>query len=224
MRNLIIVGSGAVAAELTAYIEDSNKYLADSEKWAITGYLDAEENISKYWAKYKHDKPVLSDVYSYAITGNESFIVGISNISFRRKMTDVLIEKGADIISFIHPGAIVAKSAILGRQNIVYPFCIIGPNAVIGDNNLFTSYSFISHDCKVGNDNFFSTAGLSGHVAVGNENYFGIRATVLPNVSIGNRNTIQAGMTVDKNVPDDSLIFHRFKEKVLSIGNPRKDV
>lgn len=223
MKNIVIVGSGAVAAELTGYIEDGNKYLTENEKWCIAGYLDAKENIAKYWAKYKLYKPVLSDVYSYAVSGNESFIIAISNIEFRKKMADVLKEKGANIISFIHPSSIVAKSAVIGMQNIIYPFCLIGPNAVIGNNNLITSYSFISHDCTVGDDNFFATGGLSGNVSVGNGNYFGIRSTVLPHLTIGDRNTIQAGMTIDKNVLNDSLIFHRFKEKVISVTNIEKD-
>jgi UDP-3-O-[3-hydroxymyristoyl] glucosamine N-acyltransferase len=82
---------------------------------------------------------------------------------------------------------------------------------------MLTSYSFISHDCKIGNNNFFSTAGLGGNVTVGNNNFFGIRATVLPNISIGDKNTIQAGMIVDKEVKNDNIVFHRFKEKVIAI-------
>lgn len=223
MKNIVIVGSGAVAAELTMYIEDGNKYLLEQDRMMIIGYLDSEENVSKYWAKYKFEKPVLSDVYSYRISQMESFIVAISNIDFRRKMSDFLKSKGANLISFIHPNSIISKTAIIGNQNIIYPYCIVGPNTVIGNNNLLTSYSFISHDCSIGNDNFFSTAGLSGNVRVGSCNYFGIRSTVLPNVTIGDRNTIQAGMIVDKNVFNESLIFHRFKEKVISISNMKND-
>lgn len=69
----------------------------------------------------------------------------------------------------------------------------------------------------MGNYNFFSTVGLCGHVEVGDENMFYIKSTVIPHVTIGNRNTIQAGMIVDKNVADDTTVFHRFKEKVISI-------
>jgi len=223
MKNVVIVGSGAVAAELTGYIEDAGRYLNETERWNILGYLDTQENIAKYWAKYKLEKPVLGDVQSYEISGTVSFVIGISNIEYRKKMSAILKDRGAEIISFIHPGSIISKTAVLGAHNIVYPFCIVGPNVVIGDNNLFTSYSFISHDCRVGDNNFFSTAGLSGNVKVGDGNFFGIRSTVLPNLSIGDRNIIQAGMTVDKPILNDSLIFHRFKEKVISVTNVGKD-
>ncbi len=189
----------------------------------ILGYLDFEENISRYWSKYKFEKSVIGDVHSYKIKNDDHFIVAISDIVFREKMLDILVSRAAKIIGFIHYNSIIAESANIGTGNIIYPYCIIGPNAIVGNNNLVTSYSFISHDCKVGDNNFFSTAGLSGNVNVGNRNFFGIRATVLPNVSIGDHNIVQAGMIVDKDVSDNSIIFYKFKEKIIAIKSPTGD-
>jgi sugar O-acyltransferase (sialic acid O-acetyltransferase NeuD family) len=223
MRNVIIVGSGAVAAEITSYIEDNNIRSEGNQRLNILGYLDSEENIDRYWSKYKLKKKVIADIHSYQPEENDHFIIGISDIDFRSKMIDILNQKGGKMINFIHNSAIIADSATLGQGNIIYPFCIIGPNTIIGDHNLITSYSFISHDCIVGDNNFFSTAGISGRVNIKNSNFFGIRSTVLPYVSIGNKNTIQAGMIVDKSVSDNALVFHRFKEKVIAINNSRND-
>ncbi len=218
--NVILVGSGAVAAELTSYIEDHNKNSA-WEGLNVLGYLEFDENIEQYWAKYKLKMPVLSNVYDYTIQEDDHFIIAIANADFRKKMIGFLKSKNARIIGFIHHSSIIAHSATIGIGTIVYPHCIIGPNSKIGDNNFITSYSFISHDCKIGNNNFFSTAGLGGHVTIGNDNFFGIRATVVPNVSIGSNNTIQSGMVVDKNVEDNATVFYRFKEKVIAV--PKND-
>ncbi len=218
--NIIIVGSGAVAAELTSYIKDHNKHVDREHRLDILGYLDSEENVQKYWAKYKLEKPVLASVDTYEVKEDVFFILGISNIPFREKMMTALKAKGGRVVGFTHYNSIIADSATIGSGNIIYPNCIIGPNTTIGNNNLITAYSFISHDCSVGNSNFLSTAGLSGNVTIGNNNYFGIRATVLPHVSIGNDNTIQAGMIVDKDVADNAVVFHRFKEKVIAIKSP----
>ncbi len=217
MKNTIIVGSGAVAAEVTSYIQDSNTHSLDDNKLNILGYLEFEENISKYWSRYQFRQPVLSDIRRYKIQEDDHFIVAIADIDFRIKVISILKERNAKIIGFIHHSVIVADSAIIGAGNIIYPHSIIGPNATLGNNNLLTSYSFVSHDCKVGNNNLFSTAGISGNVNVGDNNFFGIRATVLPNISIGDRNIIQAGMIVDKEVGNDSTVFHRFREKVIAI-------
>ncbi|MCX6271435.1 MAG: acetyltransferase [Bacteroidetes bacterium] len=217
MKDIIIIGTGGAAAEMTSYIEHQNAQNTDNEQINLLGYIDYPSNIEKYWVTYKLKAPVLSDIDTYQPSGNEEVLVCISDIPFRNKMIDILINKNARFADFFHPSVIIAGSVSLGVGNIIYPFCIIGPNTVIGDFNMITSYSFISHDCRIGNRNFFSTAGLSGHVNIGNNNFLGIRSTVIPYINIGDNNLIQAGMVVDKNVSDNSTMFYRYKEQVLAI-------
>lgn len=217
MRKTIIVGTGAVAAELTSYILDNNKAVDDESKKEILGYIEFEENIEKYWKKYQLEKPVLGDIDNYDFTDEVEVIIGIADIDFRNKMINRVLEKKVKIGQFIHHSVIVPSNTELGIGNIIYPYCIIGPNCKIGDYNLITSYSFISHDTIIGDRNFLSTAGLAGRVCMGHNNFLGIRSTVLPGITIGDRNTIQAGMIVDKSVGDYATIFYKFKEKISII-------
>ncbi|NEW78102.1 MAG: acetyltransferase [Gelidibacter sp.] len=217
MKNLVIIGTGAVAAELTSYIEDHNLKVDFDNKINLVGYIEYDYNIKEYWAKYKFRKPILCDIDSYRPSINEEVLIGISDIVFRNKLINNLLNKKIPIASFIHNSVIISESAQIGIGNIIYPFCIIGPNTIIGDFNMITSYSFISHDCTIGNGNFFSTAGIAGRISIGDNNFFGVRSTVIPHVSIGSNNLIQAGMIVDKNIKDHSTIFYRYKEQVLAI-------
>ncbi len=217
MKNIIIVGTGAVAAELTSYIEDDNTKLDFEKRINLSGYIEYEYNIEKYWAKYKLKAPVLCDIDSYMPSENEEILISISDIPFRNDIIERLLKKNANLANFIHSSVIIPESVQLGIGNIIYPFCIIGPNTIIGNFNMITSYSFISHDCIIGNGNFFSTAGTGGRIKIGNNNFFGIRSTVIPHVSIGNNNIIQAGMIVDKPVKDNTTVFYRYKEQVLAI-------
>src|SRR5580704_4887596 len=98
MKNVIIVGSGAVAAELTSYMEDHNKHVELNEQFNIAGYLDSDENKTKYWEKYKFKKPIIADVHSYKIKDDDHFIIGIADLNFRSKMIDILNQKKAKII------------------------------------------------------------------------------------------------------------------------------
>ena len=220
MKEVVILGSGAVAAELTFFIEDNNSKVENFEKRKIIGYIEYDYNIEKYYNKYNFEAPVLSDIDSYIPDPNVEVLIGIADINFRKKMIAILLDKNAKIGNFKHHSVIHPEALDLGKGVIVYPFCIIEKHAVIGDYNILTSYSFISHDCTVGDNNFFGTAGITGHVNIGNDNYFGIRSTVVPHVHIGNNNVIQAGMVVDKSVKDDTTVFYRFKEKVMAI--PKK--
>jgi sugar O-acyltransferase (sialic acid O-acetyltransferase NeuD family) len=218
MKNIIIIGSGAVAAELTSFLEDTGSG-SFAQDLSIKGYLDFEENIEKYWRRYDLNMPVLGDVNNYPINDDDFFVIGISDVKFRRSMIDKIKSRGGKFINLIHPTSIVAHKVVMGEGNIINPYCIIGPNVKIGNFNLLTSQSIISHDSQLGDNNTLSTALLCGHVKVQNDNNFGIRSTVIPHINIGNFNTIQAGMVVDKDVPDNTVVFHRFKEKVLAINH-----
>jgi len=211
-KSLVIVGSGAVAAEITSLIEDS-QYGA-SYGVEIKGYLDFNDDLLK---KYEYKKPYLGTVDIYSPKENDVFIVAIGNIRYRKENAGKIVAKGGEFINLIHSTCIIANTVEIGKGNIVNPFSMIGPKVKMGNFNLITSYSFISHDCIIGSYNFFSTAGLCGHVEVGDENTFNIRSTVIPHIKIGSRNIIQAGMIVDKEINNDTTVFHRFKEKVIAI-------
>ena len=216
MKKIIILGTGAVAAELTSYIEDYNTFNT-TEKLQLLGYLDYEYNRTKYYEVYELKMPILGDVNSYTFSNDVEVLIGISDISFRNKMIDFLTKKSVIFAKFIHPSSIVANTASIGEGCIIYPFCIVGPKVILGDFNIVTSYSFISHDCIIGKGNFFSTRGIAGRVSIGDNNFFGIRSTVIPSISIGNNNIIQAGMTVDKSLKDGTTLFYRYKEQILAI-------
>nr|WP_315217636.1 hypothetical protein [uncultured Flavobacterium sp.] len=217
MRNIVILGTGAVAAELTSYIADNNLKVTKDEKINIKGYIDFEYNIEKYWKKYKLKSPVLCDIDCYVPSLEEEILIGISDINFRSKMIEILLNKNAKITSFVHNTVLISDTVILGIGNIIYPFCIVGPDTVIGDFNMITSFSSISHDCIIGNSNFFSTTGISANVKIGSNNFFGIRSIVTPYIKIGSSNIFQAGMVVEKNVDDDSTLFYKYKEQVIAI-------
>lgn len=216
MKNVIIFGSGAVAAEVCSYINDINKL--NGRKINVKGFIDDNyENFKINAEKYKFNQPYLGTSDSYQFCKDDSLIFGFANINSRLMFLQKIDSKTISFLTLIHPSAQISVTAEIGSGNIVYPNCVIGPNAKIGKNNIFTSYSFVSHDCVIGDNNFFSTSGLSGNVKVGDHNFFGIRSTVLPSVNIGSNNVIQAGMVIDKDILDNETVFYRYKEKVTII-------
>ncbi|MDO6605127.1 hypothetical protein [Arenibacter palladensis] len=217
MRNVIILGTGGGASEVTFFIEDNNSKVSEEEKINILGYIDYDENVEVHYDRYNFDAPVLCDIDSYEPKPGEEVLIAIMDIAFRLKMIKALLAKNAKIGSFIHHNVVMPENISIGEGNIVGPFCMLEKYATIGNYNLLTAYCFIAHDCVVGDNNFFSVAGIAGSVKVGNNNYFGIRSFAIPYVEIGNNNVIQAGMTVDKNIEDDTTVFYRFKEKIMAI-------
>jgi len=215
MTQIVIIGSGGLAADLTLCFENTS--CGPYRDISVKGYIDYDYNIEKYWNRYHLDKPILNDIDSYKITDMEYYIVGIADVDFRKFIINKIKEKGGRFMNLIHPTAIVDKNLIIGTGNIIGPYCIVGPNVKLGDFNVILAQSIVSHDCIVGTNNIFATSLLCGHVTIGDDNFFGIRSTVIPHVKVGNRNKIQAGMLADSDVSDDSVIFHRLKEKIIVI-------
>ena len=215
MKQLVIVGSGALAAEITSFIEDEN-YTTDPEL-EIKGYIDFDYNKDRYWKHYDYSKPILGDIYSYNPAEDDYFTVCIGDLKFRMEMINILRQKQANFINIIHPKAVIYKKSIIGLGNIIYPHCSIYPKAKISDFNIMTEFAIIGHDCNVGSNNFIGGDGLMGHAALGDSNFLGVRSVVLPNVKVGSNNIIQAGMIVDKSVKDNTTVFYRYKEQVLAI-------
>ena len=217
MRKIVIIGTGAVAAELTSYIEDNNKHANSESKIDLLGYIDYVYNIEKYWQKYKLQKPVLGDIDDFNFEKEVEVLIGVSDIKFRNQIISKLESKEVTFFQFIHHSVIIPSTLVIGKGNIIYPFCIIGPNTKIGNFNMVTSYGCISHDCDIGNGNIFSTTVIAGRVFIGDNNFFGIRSAVIPHINIGNYNIIQAGMMVDKSIKDETTVFYRYKESIIAI-------
>lgn len=210
MKNIVIIGTGAVASELTMY-------LADIKDVKLKGYLEYDYNLEKYYNSYHYEMPVLGDINTYFPQEDDYFLLGVSNVEFRNKAISIMQDKGGHFYTLIHPTALVANDAIIGEGCTLAPFCVIGPNTHIGNFNILTSYTAISHDCVLGNNNVFSSVIVCGRVTIGNNNTFYIRSTVQPDLQIGNNNVIAAGMIVDTNLEDNSTVFYRFKERFIAM-------
>lgn len=215
MINLIIVSTGAVAAEVTGYLETAD-YQWKGEPIQIKGYLEFEDYCYLH-KQYRYKAPVLGTINDYVIVDGDYFIIANADVSLRKQFSDILSSRGASFINLIHPTCYLAPTSEIGLGNIMSPHCQVGPVAKIGDFNIMTTGTLISHDCVVGNNNSFSTVIVCGHVTIGNGNNFFIKSTVVPHIKIGSNCTIQAGMVVDKNVPDGSTVFYKYKERIIAI-------
>jgi sugar O-acyltransferase (sialic acid O-acetyltransferase NeuD family) len=214
MKDVIVIGAGGHGAEIDEYIKYSQK-ITGTKELNVFGFLD--DNPENY-ANYKFSAPLIGSITDHKIIIGKYYLIGIANLKYRRFFIDKFINEGAEFISFIHCNAYVSESAIVGKGNIICPNVNIGPNVRIGSYNLINSRCSLGHDTIIGDYNFISTnVCFSGFTKVGDENLFGINSTTIPNISVGNRNKIAAGMVLDQNVGNDSVVFYRFKERVIAI-------
>lgn len=214
MKQIIIIGAGGHAAEIDEYVQ-MIIVSSSAEPIEIVGFLD--DNPDSY-SKYKFTAPFMGSVKEHKVDVTKYYVIGIANLLYRKEIVNRFLNENASFITLIHPTAYVSPSSKIGNGVVIAPYVNIGPNVEIGNFTLLNSRTSIGHDTKVGDFNFISpNVSLSGFTVVGDENLFGINSASIPGIKIGNNNKIAAGMILDKNVDSETVIFHRYKEKVIAI-------
>jgi sugar O-acyltransferase (sialic acid O-acetyltransferase NeuD family) len=214
MIDVIIIGAGGHGAEIDEYIAYNN-LKGRKQVYKVVGFLD--DNPDNY-AMYQLSAPLLGEIKGHKPIMRCKYIIGIANLLYRRRFVDEFLAEGAEFVTLVHINAYISPSAKIGKGVVIGPNANIGPNVKIGNYTLINSRCSLGHDTVIGDHNFISpNVCFSGFTKVGNGNLFGINCSTLPNISVGNRNKIAAGMVLDQNVGDDSVVFYRFKEKVIAI-------
>ncbi len=158
-------------------------------------YLDLPivdfENVEKYFPP---------DEYGIYIC------LGYTNMnSERERIFKTAQEKGYEILSFIHPTAVV-NSQSMGIGNIVFENAVIGPFTDIGNGNIFKAGASIAHHSSVGNFNFFAVnSSAAGKVVIKNNCFLGNNCTIKNRITIADKTLVGAGCYVSKDTEPYSV-------------------
>lgn len=214
MKEVIIIGAGGHGAELDEYIAYNNRF-QDSEHFKVIGFLD--DNPDNY-SNYQLSAPLIGGVKDHSVRNDCYYIMGIANLLYRKLFVEQFMSQGAEFVGFIHHSAYISRSAEIGKGAVIGPMANLGPNIKVGDFTLINSRCSLGHDTHIGKYNFISpNVCFSGFTSIGDENLFGINSATIPGIKVGNSNKIAAGMILDRNVENNSVVFFRYKERVISV-------
>ena len=203
-KRLILVGCGAFARELICWIEDAVD-LGVGKK--VTGFLDEDPKALEKFA-YPYEPKWISTIDNYIPEEGDELIMAIGSPAGKLKVATKLKEKGAKFATFIHPTAVVAKSAVLGEGVVICPQSFVSADAQLEDFVAVNGLSSVGHDVVVGKFSTLSAhVDLTGYVQVGDGVFFGTGAKVLPKVKIGSAAKIGAGATIIRSVPENSVMY-----------------
>lgn len=202
-KEIILIGSGGHAAELTDYLKYYNK-LNPTTPFIAKGYID---DSKEGYNHYKFDAPFLGSIKEHVIDASADYLMAIANLKFRREIILDFEAKGANIIGFIHPLAQISSSAEVAKGVVISHNSSLGPKVKIGAHTLINSRCTIGHDSVIGEFNFLSPAiSISGNTVIGNNNLIGTGVITIPSTKIGDNNKIGAGVTLFFNVENNTTI------------------
>jgi len=140
---------------------------------------------------------------------------GIGSNSIRAKLFEKVQNSGFEIVSLIHPSAIISPSVTIGKGTVVMPNVVVNAKAIIGDGVILNSSCVVEHECVI--DDFVHISpkvALAGDVRVGKYTHIGIGSNVIQGIILGNNTVIGAGSIVVKNIGN-------FKK---AYGNPCREI
>ena len=135
--------------------------------------------------------------------GVDQICVAIGDNAVRRRISQSLEAAGLQLVSTIHPSAVVAGSVHLAGGVQILPAVVVNARARLGKGTIVNSGAVIEHDARIGEYCHIAPgAVLGGDVVVGDGTLLGIGSRVVPGVTIGREAVVGAGATVIRDVPD----------------------
>jgi UDP-N-acetylbacillosamine N-acetyltransferase len=136
--------------------------------------------------------------------GVSGAVVTIGANAPRSSKAAALVEVGMELITAIHPSAVLAPDVVVGPGTVIMAGVIVNAAARIGRNVIINTGATVDHECILGDGSHISPgANLAGNVDVGDGAHIGIGCSVVPGVRIGSRSTVGAGAVVLHDVPAD---------------------
>jgi sugar O-acyltransferase (sialic acid O-acetyltransferase NeuD family) len=220
MKDVIIIGAGGHGAEIDDYIKSYHR-TTGQKGYNLVGFLD--DDPSNY-ARYKFSAPLIGGIRAHKVIDGCYYVIGIANLKYRKLLVEKFKNEGARFTSLIHGTAFISGSAIIGEGSVIGPNANIGPNVTVGSFTLINARCSIGHDSVIGDYNAIShNVCFSGFTKIGNGNLLGINSATIPGIIVGDRNIVAAGMILDQNIGNDSIVFYRYKEKVIAVPKATKE-
>lgn len=199
---LILVGGGGFFLEVSEYISASNDAY-------IFGYLAAERSSGIFDIDY------LGDVSEAVNHTDCCFLITIGNPQTRNKIYNSLKEK-CKFYTFIHPTAIVSRSALIGEGSVICPNAILNARCTIKPNVLINVNASVGHEAYVGESSVLSPySALNGSSKIGEMCFLGTRATIFPGKTLGDLSVVDTHSFVKSDVPEKSIVSTKTKYLVL---------
>lgn len=198
MKRLAIIGAsghGKVVADI-----------AESCDWEAIDFFDDAYNpqvtTNGHWPIVGSVSDLLSTSSTYS-----GVIVAIGNNQVRQKICETIVASTMNLVTLIHPAAIVSRHAKIGTGSVVVAGAVINAYATIGSGAIINTNASIDHDCCLGDYVHISPgANLAGGVKVGNCSWIGIGSCIKQQVTIGGGVTVGAGAVVISDTLDNLTV------------------
>jgi sugar O-acyltransferase (sialic acid O-acetyltransferase NeuD family) len=205
-RDVIIFGAGGHAL----VVADAVRACGGT----VVGHVDTVSPERK--GQLLNGVPIIGDLDELLaeVAGSGAGVAfGFGDCAARYALMRQLSEYNIELLTIIHPAAIVSRFAEIGRGGYVGPQAVVEAQVRIGEGAIINCGACICHECRVGNAvTVCPGVMIGGKTRIGDRTWLGIGATLLDKVSVGAECVVGAGAVVVSDLPD----------RVLAVGVPAR--
>ncbi len=195
MLNTLIVGAGGHGKVVLDILRAAGLHRP-------IGFVDADPRLH---GSTVGGLPVLGGVHQLTRLASHhkvaAAIVAIGDNRARVGYAQAVLDAGLQLTSAVHPSAVIAESASVGRNVVIAAGAIICAEARIGDHSIVNTAATVDHECDVGTGvHVCPGVHLAGRVRVDAGAVIGLGANVIQCLRIGAGATVGAGAVVIRDV------------------------
>ncbi|MDP2785868.1 MAG: acetyltransferase [Sulfurimicrobium sp.] len=199
---IVVFGAGGHALVVADILDQMDQY-------RIIGFLD-DVSHERHGTKFA-GASILGDSSKLAAlraAGVSLAIVAIGHCPTRARIAEMLVNKGFELVSAIHPRACIAGTVEIGPGCVVAAQTAINSGSRLGANVIVNTGATVDHECEIGAAAHIGPGvHLAGRVQVGERAWIGIGCCVSDRVRIGSDAFIGAGAAVVRDIPANMLAY-----------------
>lgn len=201
-QRILIIGAGGHAQVVADILLQA---AANGGEHRPIGYLD--DNPHRH-GQQALGLPVFGPLAALESIPHDGIVIAIGDNRTRARLFTELTARGEQLVSAIHPSAIIAAGVTIGLGTMICAGVIINPGSVIGANVILNTSCTIDHHNQIG-DHAHIAPGVhtGGEVVIGAGALIGIGAIVMPRRRVGAWSVAGAGALVQRDVADETVVI-----------------
>lgn len=186
IKQLIIVGAsghGKVVADIAMKMN----------RWERIVFLDDNTSINNLLGF----DVVGTTIEAIKYKDKADFFVAIGNNEIRKKVQEIFIAQGLNIVTLVHPNAVIGIDVEIGIGTVIMAGVVINSSTRIGNGCIINTCSSVDHDNEI-KDYVHLSPGVrtAGNVTVDHTTWLGIGSVVSNNIYICEECRIGSGAVV----------------------------
>jgi len=195
MMNVIIIGAGGQGRVIADAVQCSFR---NSGGFMLGGFLDDKFGRG---AEESGGVKILGRIADLHRVPHDAVVVGIGDNATRQKLFADLEARGENLISIVHPDAVIAGDVLIGKGTVVFAGVVVNAGSCIGADVILNTGCTVDHNATIDSHvHICPGVHLAGGVTVGEGAFVGVGSAVIQNRTIGAWAIVGAGAVVIRDV------------------------